>query len=62
MRYLIAAVVFLAAVPAGEATTPKAQCKSRCQVQYEFCLKRSTTDRGKKLCKVERKNCHGTCR
>lgn len=62
MRYLIAALVLFVAVPAGEATSTKSTCKSRCQVQYEFCLKRATTDRGKKLCKVERKSCKGTCR
>jgi hypothetical protein len=62
MRYLIAAVVFFAAIPAGEATPPsKAQCKSRCQTQYEFCLKRSLTKRAKASCKLDRNRCHGTC-
>jgi len=61
MRYLIAALVLLVAVPAGDAST-KGVCKNRCQVQYEFCLKRATTDRGRKLCKIDRKTCSRTCR
>lgn len=62
MRYLIAAMVLFVAVPAGEATSAKGPCKSRCQVQYEFCLKRATTDRGKKLCKIDHQSCKGTCK
>jgi hypothetical protein len=61
MRLLIAALVLLAAVPAGDAKSVKAQCTDRCQVNYKFCLNRTTTAKGRSQCKVERKNCHGTC-
>jgi|HubBroStandDraft_6_1064221.scaffolds.fasta_scaffold93738_3 hypothetical protein len=61
MRFLIAALVLLTAAPAVDATSVKAQCKNRCQVNYKFCLNRATTKKGKAQCKVERKSCHGTC-
>jgi hypothetical protein len=61
MRFLIAALVFLMAVPAGDAKSVKSQCMDRCQVNYKFCLNRATTKNGQRQCKAERKNCHGTC-
>ncbi len=61
MRFLIATLVLLTAVPAGDAKSVKAQCTDRCQVNYKFCLNRATTQKGKIQCKVERKNCRGTC-
>jgi hypothetical protein len=61
MRFLIAALILLTAIQAGDAKSVKAQCTDRCQVNYNFCLKRVTTAKGKSLCKVERNNCHGTC-
>lgn len=61
MRFLIAALVFLTAVPAVESKSVKGQCTDRCQVNYKFCLNRTTTEKGRSQCKVERKNCHGTC-
>jgi hypothetical protein len=61
MRFLIAALIVLAAVPAGDAKSVKAQCTDRCQVQYKFCLNRTTTQKGRSQCKVERKQCHGSC-
>jgi hypothetical protein len=61
MRFLIAALVLLTALPVADAKSVKAQCTDRCQVNYKFCLNRATTQKGKSQCKVERKNCHGTC-
>jgi hypothetical protein len=62
MRFLIAALVLLMVVPELESKSVKAQCTDRCQVNYKFCLNRTTTKKGRSQCKVERKNCHGTCR
>ncbi len=61
MRALILALVALSATPAVEAKSAKAQCNDRCQVQYRFCLNRSTTKQGKRQCKVDRSKCHLTC-
>jgi len=36
-------------------------CKSRCSVQYDFCMKRATTKSGRKGCAATRKNCKGQC-
>jgi len=66
MRILLTARVVLLGVvlaaPFMEAGSPKSQCKDRCHTQYDFCLKRSTTKKGRSSCKVELKNCRGACR
>jgi hypothetical protein len=63
MRVVIAGLMLLlAAAPAAEPMSAKGKCRSRCQVQYQACLKRTTTQKGRAQCKVERKTCKGTCR
>ena len=59
--FLAGALLLLAAAPEAEPNSPMAQCKSRCSVNYSFCLKRTTTSRGRAQCKVERKTCKGQC-
>ena len=61
MRFLIAAVILGTMLPAAEAKSPKSECRDRCETQYKFCLKRAVTKKGKAECKVEHKNCKGTC-
>jgi hypothetical protein len=36
-------------------------CKSRCSVQYDFCMKHATTKNARKGCSATRKNCKGQC-
>jgi hypothetical protein len=61
MRVVIAGLMLLlAAAPAAEPVTTS--CKSRCQVQYNFCLKRTTTKKGRAQCKVLRTSCQRTCK
>jgi hypothetical protein len=63
MRIVLAGLMLLfAAAPAAEPMSSKGTCKSRCQVQYQLCLKRTTTQKGRALCKAERKTCKGSCR
>jgi hypothetical protein len=63
MRFIVAsAILLLAAAPAAEPSSPKSQCKSRCSVMYGACLKRTTTAKGRAQCKLETKNCKGSCR
>jgi hypothetical protein len=63
MRLVLAgALLLLAAAPAAEPKSPKGQCKSRCSVMYSACLKRTTTAKGRAQCKLETKNCKGSCR
>lgn len=61
MRFLIAAVILGTLLPAAEAKDPKSVCKDRCETQYKFCLNRAITKKGKAECKLDRKNCKGTC-
>ena len=54
MRFAIAAVLLLAAgVPATEAKSTRMICSDRCNVQYHFCLNRTTTKHGRDLCKID---------
>ena len=62
MRFAIAMIVLLvAAVPASEAKSARAQCRDHAQSEYNFCLKRSTTKRARAQCKVEVKHSKGQC-
>jgi len=61
MRAVLAGLLLLAAAPAGESKSPKAQCKDRCSVNYSACLKRTTTSKGRAQCKLERTGCKGGC-
>jgi len=36
-------------------------CKSRCNVQYQFCKKRATTKAAHKACAATRKTCKHQC-
>jgi hypothetical protein len=58
---LIASLIVLMIVPLAEAKSPKAQCKNRCDVNYDFCLKRATTKMAKKACKTDHKICKNSC-
>jgi hypothetical protein len=61
MRVVIAGLMLLlAAAPAAETKTTS--CKSRCQIQYNFCLKRTTTQKGRTQCKAMRTSCQRTCK
>ncbi len=59
--FLAGALLLLAAAPAAEPFSPRAKCKSSCSVNYNFCLKRTTTKRGRAQCKAQRKTCKGLC-
>ena len=63
MRFIVAsALLLLVAAPAAEPKSVKSQCKSRCSVMYSACLKRTSTAKGRAQCKLETKNCKGSCR
>jgi len=62
MRLAIAALILAVAAPSAHAASKKAQCKNRCDSNYQFCMNRSTTKQAKKSCKADRKNCKGTCK
>jgi hypothetical protein len=59
--YLAGVLLLLAAAPAAEPNSPKAQCKTRCSTMYSFCLKRTTTSKGRAQCKMQRATCRGGC-
>jgi hypothetical protein len=62
MRFAIGILALLAAaVPASEAKSPRAQCKDQAQSQYNFCLKRSTTKKGRAMCKADLKTTRSRC-
>jgi hypothetical protein len=63
MRFAMAGLMLLlAAAPTAEPKSTKSACKDRLQVEYHACLKRTTTAKGRSLCKVERKTAQKTCR
>jgi len=62
MRLFIATLILAVAGPAAQATSHKGQCKNRCDSNYQFCMNRATTKQARKSCKVDRKNCKGSCR
>ena len=63
MRFLITGLMLLLAVaPEVEPKSTPLSCKDRCSVMYQACLKRTTTQKGRAQCKVERKGCKGYCR
>jgi hypothetical protein len=61
MRFLIAGLLLASYLPLAGAPTQKAQCKTRCSTEYDFCVKRSTTKQARKACSVYRKNCKNGC-
>ena len=62
MRLIIAALILSVSIPAAEAKSAKGQCKSRCDSDYQFCLKRSTTKQARKSCKTDHKKCKNICK
>ncbi len=63
MRFVMAGLLLLlAAAPAAEPKSTKSTCKDRLQGQYQGCLKRTTTKKGRSQCKVERNTAQKTCR
>lgn len=62
MRIGIAALILAIALPPAQGASKKAQCKNRCDSNYQFCMNRSVTKQAKKSCKSDRKNCKGTCK
>jgi hypothetical protein len=63
MRFVMAGLLLLlAAAPTAEPKSTKSTCKDRLQVEYKACLKRTTTQKGRSQCKVERKTAQKTCR
>ncbi|HEY4363913.1 MAG TPA: hypothetical protein VGN17_23290 [Bryobacteraceae bacterium] len=62
MKFAVAMVVLLAAaVPATEAKTARGSCLAQAQSQYKFCLNRSTTRKGKAMCKVSLRQSRKQC-
>ena len=62
MKFAVAMLVLLAAaVPATEAKTARGSCLAQAQTQYKFCLKRSTTGKGRSMCKVSLKQSRKQC-
>lgn len=57
---LASALLLLAAAPAVPESA-KGQCKDRCSSNYQLCLKRSTTAKGRSECRAQRSKCKGTC-
>lgn len=63
MRFVMTGLLLLlAAAPEIESKSTASICKDRCGVMYQACLKRTTTQKGRALCKVERKSCKNSCR
>ena len=61
-RFLgIATLIAIFPFVSGDAKTPRQVCRDRCVVEYNFCLKRSVTDKGRADCKVARKACKNGC-
>jgi hypothetical protein len=64
MRFAIAALVVAVLAPSSQAAgkgSPKHQCKTMCDNNYEFCTKRATTKAARHTCKVSRKSCNKVC-
>lgn len=61
MRVILAGLLLLAAAPAAESNSLRAQCRNRCQAGYKACLKNASTSKLRALCKVGRTSCDGTC-
>ncbi len=62
MRLAIALLILALAAPSAHAASKKAQCKKRCDSNYDFCMNRATTKQAKKSCKADHKSCRGTCK
>jgi len=62
MRLILAALVVCIALPEADGAGNKAQCKNRCDSNYQFCLNRATTKAARKSCKADRKLCYSTCK
>lgn len=63
MRLILAsAFLLLAATIPAVPKSPEAQCNGRCSVDYNFCLKRTTTAKGRAECKLEHKACGRSCK
>jgi hypothetical protein len=62
MRVAVAILAILvAAVPVSEAKSSRSLCRDQAQSEYKFCLKRSTTNKGRSLCKVALKKSRAGC-
>lgn len=62
MKFVLAsALLVLLAAPAAEPKSAESQCSGRCSVDYSFCLKRTTTAKGRQECKFARKICKKSC-
>ena len=61
MRILFALVIVLLVGQVADAKSAKEACKDRCHLNYDFCLNRSTTKKGRSMCKVDLSKCRGTC-
>jgi hypothetical protein len=61
MRFMMAVLILTVSAPAFAADR-KGQCKTRCDGNFQYCMKRATNKQAKKICKTDRKNCKGQCR
>jgi hypothetical protein len=62
MRLMIAAAVLALAIPPLEAGGPKAQCKNRCDTNYQLCSARAANKQSRKACKTDHSMCKKGCR
>lgn len=56
---LLIPISFLASPVLAKSAKP---CNDRCEVQYHFCLNRTTTKKGRSVCKAMLKTCRRSCR
>jgi len=61
MRFILAGLVLMLAIPEVEAGS-KAVCQNRCESNYGTCTNRAMTKNARKSCKADRKLCKSTCR
>ena len=55
------AVLILMALTLTAAPSRQAQCKSHCDVDYNFCMQRAIGKLGHKTCRANRSNCKKGC-
>jgi len=59
--FLTAGLLLAAALPLAEAAPPKRNCGSRCELDYETCMKSAQSKSARKSCKASRKLCKRVC-
>ena len=62
MRLRTTTVLLALLLPALQAASKPAQCKKRCDSNYDYCMSRAITKQAKKICKADHKTCRVTCK